>query len=370
MGKKADGQPWAELWMGDHPKAPSRVLDAEGQESGDLAELIAADPDAALGEKHRKRFGPRLPFLFKLLSAAQPLSIQAHPNKQQAEEGFEREQSEGIDIGAAGRNYRDQNHKPEIIAALTPFTAMCGFRSPRKIAGYFHGSGLTVTEALEGGLQHFFHALLHMDDEERRLFVAYVRRWARDAETGSREERLQGRLIRRFLELYPDDPAVAAPLYLHTISLEPGEALYQPAGMLHAYVEGTGIELMANSDNVLRGGLTPKHIDKRELERVLCFRDADPRILRPSKSPGGMLDYPTPIDEFLLSRFDGGHAELSGGAPRILLCLGGRAQVQCDSDGGGLAISQGESLFIPAFCSAELDGEASIYCASLPGGRT
>ncbi|MDR0998871.1 MAG: mannose-6-phosphate isomerase, class I, partial [Treponema sp.] len=247
------GLPWAELWMGVHPGGPSRIGGIT------LGDLIAANPERYLGKPAAKDFGG-LPFLFKLLAAARPLSIQAHPNPEQAREGWERENGKGIPLDAPNRNYKDACHKPEILCALNPFTAMCGFRHPEEIgvllAQCFDGASPSLRGGIEPlysalageePLKAFFNALFALPQETLEELSAY----ARDTALPGGE----GDLVSRFAGLHPGDPGIIAPIYLNLLQLMPGEAIYLPAGVLHAYVHGFAVELMANSDNVLRGGL-------------------------------------------------------------------------------------------------------------------
>jgi len=383
LGVRADGSPWAELWMGSHPGSPSLVSLPAGDVS--LGELIAGDPRRYLGEKTAKRYG-ELPFLFKLLAAEKPLSIQAHPNLAQAGEGFERENRAQIAHNAPHRNYHDPNHKPEIICALTPFTGMCGFRSPGEIARllsvFLTGSaalreGFTpllralempepAAEAESRGsppaqslaLQTFFGTLFSLPREARQALTDFILS-ARD--TGGEWE-----LMREFARQYPGDPAIIAPLYLNVFHLEPGEAIFINAGILHAYIHGFGVELMANSDNVLRGGLTPKHIDVPELMKVLDFTPMRPRIIKPDS---GCFTYPAPCEEFSLSVMRGGAdgesqtANFARNAPAICIVTEGEVSI------GGEVLKQGEAAFIPARGDKDplvLQGNFTLYAASVP----
>ncbi|MFT5130484.1 MAG: mannose-6-phosphate isomerase [Rhodothermales bacterium] len=308
------GEPQAELWMGAHPSAPSRVDDQP------LDALIAEDPQRTLGRDGQ------LPFLFKVLAASRPLSIQAHPSLKQAVAGFARENAAGIPIDAPHRNYRDANHKPEILCALTPFEALCGFRSPAEIVAAF--SELAIPE-LAAALQRF------------------------RANPGD-----FCRFLESVLQLSGDTGHLCVHM-LNRLHLQPGQAIYLPARTLHAYVKGTGIELMANSNNVLRGGRTRKHVDIPELLRVLDFTPSAPTVLCGVRN-GLETQYPCPASEFALSRIDlaDDHyvaPDLHG--PEILLCTSGDL---------GL-ISRGESVFIEACAGPyELSGTGTAFRASLP----
>ena len=297
-------KPQAELWMGAHPKAPSRVLMEKGAVS--LLELIRENAPSILGSSVSDRFEGKLPFLFKVLAAATPLSIQAHPNLEQAQEGFDKEDKEGIPIDAPHRNYKDRNHKPEIICALTPFWALSGFRSPEQMLALLSELNcksleiaLTTFRANPNadGLRRFFKGLLTLSGREREVVIREAVKAALEIANPTNE-------IKWLLALhshYPKDIGILSVMILNLIRLQPGEAISLEAGELHAYLEGVGIELMANSDNVLRGGLTPKHIDVPELLRVLKFTQSEVSVIRPEKSDIGELIYRTPFREFLLS---------------------------------------------------------------------
>jgi mannose-6-phosphate isomerase len=366
--------PQAELWMGAHPKAPSDVF-IEGKFRS-LADEIAATPSDTLGAGVAKAFGNKLPFLFKVLAAAQPLSIQAHPTIAQARGGFARENDLGIAIDAPDRNYRDDNHKPEIICALTPFWALNGFRPPDTIAATLGEMGLSGIDndiaALaarpdEAGLAQFFTALMTMDRDRQRDTVAQAVLFA-----GKRLG--QGDVWDWTLNLneqYPGDIGVLSPFLLNLLRLEPGEAMLLHAGRLHAYLDGVGIELMANSDNVLRGGLTPKHVDVSELLKVLEFEETRIKLLRPDESG----TYPSDVREFQLSVVTPAPDRPYESEPHtdrgieVMICTGGEAVVTDLSDGSRLPVRRGVSFVVPAAVTRyRIDGEATLYRAAVPSG--
>jgi mannose-6-phosphate isomerase len=394
LGFESDGGPWAELWMGSHPGSPSAAVLPSGEIS--LGELIAGDPRRFLGKKAAEQYGV-LPFLFKLLAAGKPLSVQAHPNKAQAREGFDRENRAGLAADAPDRCYRDSNHKPEIICALTPFTGMCGFRNPVEIRRLLEAflnndprspvpspqspssivrEGFTpLLQALEipdtaAALRNFLSALFGLTLEVRQALTEYI--LSADPLITDHYS-----LITNFAQQYPGDPAVIAPLYLNVFRLEPGEAVFLDAGVLHAYIHGFGVELMANSDNVLRGGLTPKHVDVGELMKVLEFSPYNPHIMKPSTGSSSFT-YPTPCEEFSLAVMQRGTSVLSG--PRCGLHGDGDGDVTFTPNGpavcivtdgevsvsGGMILKKGESAFIPADSGPlALQGKFTLYAASL-----
>jgi mannose-6-phosphate isomerase len=390
-----DHIPWAELWMGVHPEGPSKIISPDG-ETEELGELISKNPTEFLGEERAKIFGG-LPFLFKVLAAEKPLSIQAHPSLTQAANGWDRENTIGIPLDSPERNYKDPNHKPEIICALSPFTAMAGFREPREIKAnledFLQNAPLSLVtalsplkEALEGEnpLKTFLQELFSLTPFVRRALGAYAKGTYvhnSSAQNGGQLGLLEKisqyseekKLISQFTKYFPDDPAIISPLYLNLIQLNPGEALYLPAGVLHAYVYGLGVELMANSNNVLRGGLTPKHIDIPELLRVLDFSPFKPEILKGvdeasesthssgSTLPVGEYEYPVPFKEFSLSVIQGGDYIYLETGPSIVLVTQGELKINSAAE---TVLKKGESAFIPAGNNGlKFSGNYTVYAA-------
>jgi mannose-6-phosphate isomerase len=342
--------PEAELWMGAHPGDPSRVDDES------LVDVLTNDPAGQLGEAVVARWNGRLPFLLKVLAAEEPLSLQAHPSAEQAAEGYAREEARGIARDAGNRNYPDPTPKPELLCALTEFHALAGFRDP-------HRSVELLRAVSTPGLGPYVDLLAGEPNRDglRALFTTWITlpQPAIDGllpdlldecvlhvkEHGAFE--LECRTVLELGESYPGDAGVLAALLLNRLVLAPGEAIFLPAGNLHAYLRGTAIEVLANSDNVLRGGLTPKHVDVPELLRVLDFTYGDMAVT--TGSPAGARHlYPTPAAEFELSRLEWTDdsrepVTLRGGAPRILVTIDGALAVS-----GGLSLGRGQSLWIPA----------------------
>ncbi|MEU9407249.1 mannose-6-phosphate isomerase, class I [Streptomyces sp. NPDC048281] len=359
LGTEPSGEPQAEMWMGAHPGAPSRTA------RGTLVEVIDADPKAELGEEAVARFGPRLPFLLKILAAGAPLSLQVHPDLAQAREGYEDEERRGIPVDAPDRNYKDANHKPELICALTEFDGLCGFRAPEQTAELLDGLGVDSLKPYvdllrahpeEAALREVLTAILSADREEMARTVA---------EATAACTRLGGDYApyADIAHHYPGDPGVIAAMLLNRVRLQPGEALFLGAGIPHAYLNGLGVEIMANSDNVLRCGLTPKHVDVPELLRVVRFEAGDAGVLRPEAAPDGEEVYETPIDEFRLSRYvlpEGTAAhDLTLPTPQILLCTAGAVHV------GGYDLAPGRSVFVPAGEKAEVSGAGTVFRATV-----
>lgn len=367
--------PQAELWIGAHPKAPSLVR--VHRRWVPLPELIAADPAGMLGAAAAARFDGQLPYLLKVLAAERPLSIQAHPSRAQAREGFARENRLKIPLDAPHRNYRDANHKPECICALTPFWALSGFRAVPEILARLRpvmaaraAGPLDDLARREGsdGLRAFFTWLMTLPAAQRETLVAAAA--AQAAVLADRDPAFGW--VRRLQVEYPGDAGVLAPLLLNLVCLAPGEALFLPAGELHAYLEGVGIELMANSDNVLRGGLTPKHVDLPELLRVLTFEERKIEVLRPAAAGPCEGRYASRAEEFQLAVLTvDGDRVYSGPARRsveVLLCVEGEGRLGDLAGGGDLALRQGQSALIPAAAGAyRLSGAGRFFKAAVPG---
>ena len=360
LGCAEDGKPWAELWLGAHPSAPSVV----GETRTPLDELIAADPAAQLGTAVTDRFGS-LPFLFKVLAAAAPLSLQAHPSVPQAEAGYAREDAAGIPIDAPNRSFRDRFHKPELICALTDFHALCGFRDPVATLDVLATIDTAALDPIRDrlavfsdvdGLGPLLEYLLTLPATDATALVAPV--VAACGVPGSDRHADVRAMAAALGERYPGDAGVVTALLLNLVHLKPGEALFLGAGNLHAYLGGTGVEIMANSDNVLRGGLTTKHIDIPTLLEVVDARPIEPVVQRPALVRG-IASYDTPVPEFLLDRLDlDGSATVSG--PAILLCTDGAV------DAGSFSLERGAAAWLPAGDGiVELRGRGTVYRAGV-----
>lgn len=343
-----DNLPMAELWMGAHPKSSSKI---EGQDGNlhALRDVIDADKSTLLGDAVAKRFG-ELPFLFKVLCADQPLSIQVHPNKQASEEGYARENAAGIALDAPERNYKDPNHKPELVFALTPFLAMNAFREfsdiialLQPVAGAHTAIAHFLEDPNEARLSQLFASLLNMQGEQKSRALAVLKA-ALNSQQGE-----PWQTIRVISEFYPDDSGLFSPLLLNVIKLNPGEAMFLFAETPHAYLNGVALEVMANSDNVLRAGLTPKYIDIPELVANVKFtpRAADTLLTEPLRR-GSELDFPIPVEDFAFSLHDLNREEstLAQQSAAILFCVEGEATLQ--KEGQTLTLKPGESAFVSA----------------------
>ncbi|MEE1619940.1 mannose-6-phosphate isomerase, class I [Zafaria sp. J156] len=385
LGHDAPGGPEAELWIGAHPGAPS-LAEVPGAAPVPLDRLIEDDPASALGADAAERFG-RLPYLAKLLAADAPLSIQVHPTLARAREGFALEEGAGVDRSAAHRNYKDDNHKPEMIFALTPFTALCGFRPADESAALFEllagrvpepaaGAARRTAGLLRGGrLREAFTGLLEAPDDVVALVGASA---AASAGAGPHDAGLAE--LPRLEAAYPGDPGVLVSLMLNLVELEPGQAICLPAGNVHAYLRGLGVEVMASSDNVLRGGLTAKHVDIPELLDTVDFEALPVPFVEAGTTELGQEVYSPGFDEFVLQRIvfaaaPGVDAMADDDVPLLqngpVLVVATAGSMVLDSPRGDLVLERGGSVFVPA-CEAPVvvkhhgPGPAEAFAVTLP----
>jgi len=367
IGQAPDAKPWAEQWYGAHPLGDSPTPDG-----ATLSEHLAQQQDQ-LGKAALMTFGRRLPFLMKILSAASPLSLQAHPTRQQAREGHARESLLGVPLGAPERSFKDDWPKPETIVALTSFEALVGFRDPVRTAQLFEDLG--VGDALASvigplrdrdgspALQEVFLDVLSLDD--RRHLVDEVLGAAVNHLDAPGELGLFARTAVEIDEYFPSDPGILAALLLNRFSLEPGQALALAPGVMHSYLRGCCIEVMANSDNVLRGGLTAKHIDVDALLHVVSFAPTPAEVLLPSGSDGTYI-YPTSFEEFelwLLQPTDGSPLQV----PRSdsgRICLVASGSFELSSDGDPVVLKPGKAVFIGAEEAIVARGEGQLFVAA------
>jgi mannose-6-phosphate isomerase len=375
------GGPLAEIWMGAHPLAPSTAI-VDGAKVG-LDELIRREPLEALGANVLEKLGNSLPFLFKVLSAGTPLSIQAHPSKRRAQLGFERENLGGIPVDAPERNYRDPNHKPEMAVALTRFELICGFRPVIEIIENMRlvarGEFEHALERLERDpsrveLSVFFYGLISADERVRDQLLATASKGIAAAlESGKvpTGRELSFRWVLRIMEFFPNDIGAILPLILNHIVLEPGQAVFIGPGELHAHLAGTCLEIMANSDNVIRGALTKKFVDLPELVSVLSFNPGGVQPVLPSTIAPSEEAYPIFVPDFEISKVSvgkGSRYRRSSRGPEILLCTSGEAEILCPDE--RLALQRGEAAFVAAdACDYELVGGAAdtvVFRASVP----
>jgi len=413
LGRAASGGPEAELWLGAHPASPSRILDPS-QTGGarDLAEWIARDPHAALGLQAAAGGAgePRLPYLMKVLAAEGPLSLQAHPSAEQAREGFARENAAGIPLDAPERNYKDAFHKPELLYALSDrFEALCGFREVTDALADVQRLVDAASSDASAALTAFRDRLAVQADAEQVLRNAVA--WLLESATGIAElvaetveaaarviaqagEASDEPPLRPFATVgtlaagFPGDPGIVLSLLLHRVTLRRGEALYLPAGNIHAYLHGVGVELMASSDNVMRGGLTPKHIDVPELMRVLHFTPLPVPYLPAESHVGDVEIFRPDVPDFQLVhvgrragdadagesgagesgaagvlRADEDAPEIQLAGPAIALCVAGSVRLQ--SPGGQVGLKRGETVYVtPDEASIAIVGDGSVFIAT------
>lgn len=362
--------PEAELWLGAHPGDPAWLETPKGEVS--LLDVLNADPEGQLGPVAHARFADRLPFLVKVLAADEPLSLQAHPSTAQAIEGYQREERLGVPLSSPIRNYRDISHKPELLVALQPFEALAGFRTVARTIELLRALAVTDLDPFidllggqpEGdqsdadGLRALFTTWITAPQPDLDVLVPAVLEGAvHYLHSGADEFAAEAKTVLELGERYPGDAGVLAALLLNRVSLAPGEAIFLPAGNLHTYLHGVGLEVMANSDNVLRGGLTPKHVDVPELLRVLDFTPTTEAALRAATHVDGPeVAYQTPAEEFAVSllTLDGaylGHEvdapsqHCDGNGPQILLCTEGSVTVHAKTR--TLTLHRGEAAWVP-----------------------
>jgi mannose-6-phosphate isomerase len=346
LGREPDGSPWAELWFGAHEGDPSPLPDA----GTTLADVIARDPSGVLGEPTVERFGRQLPFLLKLLAADTPLSIQVHPSRRQAEAGFDAEEQRGPARDAPDRNYRDRNHKPELLCALTPFEALCGFRPVADTVAVLERSGIAELRALIEAL--------HAEKPLRAAFTAAVESEPSVVAAVSAAASPEGPLRPAWLASrhFPGDVGVVVSLLLNHVRLDPGQAIYLGAGNVHAYLQGVGVEIMAASDNVLRAGLTTKHVDVAELQRVTDFRE----LADPLRDPGAD-GFEVPVPDFRLQPVEvAGPVAVAIDGPAIALCTCGAVSA------AGIELAPGRAVFVPGRAlRVQLDGSGTAFVATV-----
>ncbi len=382
LGLDVDGGPAAELWLGAHPVAPSRA--AHDGTATSLVDLVRDDPVATLGRRVQDAYGPRLPYLLKVLAAERALSLQVHPRPHLARAGFNRENAAGVPLAAPECSFRDDQHKPEMIVALTPFEGLASFRRPRQALGLLDGLDGALVGRVRDALGHGRSA-----DAVRRAFELAIRARSsddvaadlertlavvRERAAGTGRPALRGRADAVALQLgeqYPGDPGVLASYLLNVFELAPGEAVFLAPGQVHAYVRGAGVEIMASSDNVLRAGLTHKRVDVDALLECSDFVPAPPPRPVTSRLARGLTTYRVPIREFGLVVGDvlpvDGELPLPGEGPRVVLALGGVLRLRTDAGTDTCTLAAGESVFVPDEAGAlSVSGEGRVTVAYVP----
>ncbi len=401
LGVEQDGEPLAELWMGAHPKGPSSAS-ADGGPSASLADLIRNDPVRMLGQRVLDDYGPRLPYLLKVLAADRALSLQVHPQPHRARAGFNRENREGVPRDSPERSFHDDQHKPEMVVAVSRFEGLSGFRRPVRILELMDGLGgelvAGMRAALEAqpsaaGLRDALTLALHartMPD-----VAADLARTVADVEArlnaGTTSPRADATVV-ALAEQHPGDPGALVSLMLNRVTLEPGESMFVPAGHVHAYLSGCAVEIMSSSDNVLRAGLTTKHVDVESLLGCVTYAPgpaARPRVRRVGAVPatterrdlpeadGGLREYRASISEFALVMGEVGPdaVPLPAEGPRIVLALDGLLELgpaqagESSSRGpvGWTSLRPGQSVFVPHGAGAlVVRGSGHVVVAYVP----
>ncbi|WP_277209690.1 mannose-6-phosphate isomerase, class I [Isoptericola croceus] len=376
LGTAPDGRPVAELWLGAHPSAPSRTAGVP------LHELVRSEPVAMLGRRVSDRFGPRLPYLLKVLAADRALSLQVHPRAHLARAGFNRENRLGIAPGSPERSFHDDQHKPEMVVALTEFDGLAGFRTPRTaldlLAGLDGPLVAQVRAALEadrsptGMRSAFTHLLAARTSSHCPHAVATTVEAVRERlAAGSPSARADATVL-ALADQHPGDPGALASLLLNRVTLDPGEALFLPPGEVHAYLSGLAVEVMASSDNVLRAGLTTKRVDSEALLACASFAPRPPAVPERTTSGthGTVHTYRAPVTEFALTLadLDGTVAvDLPGAGPRVVLCLGGKVELHASAVAEPSALPRGASVFVPHDAgSLRVSGAGHVVCAWVP----
>jgi mannose-6-phosphate isomerase len=353
LGRTPDGRPWAEWWLGAHPSAPSTVGSVPATT---LDRLVGTDPAQMLGSAVRERFGPRLPFLLKVLAVAEPLSLQVHPTAEQARRGYVAERPVGA-IAPEEPLYADEWAKPEMVLALTRFDAFAGLRPPAGVLARLDAlAGVTLATSVDrlradptaAGVGRLVADLLRLPAEDSRAAVAEVRagidQLAQQQAPEAAELAVSARLARR----YPDDPAVVVSVLMNHVVLEPGEAMAVQAGLLHCYTGGLAVEIQGTSDNTLRAGLTAKRVDVDEVLRIID-EAAQPRLVWPTEPAPGLETFHPGSDDFALDRIcvaPESRFVLSGGVPAVVLAMDGTLTLS--TDGAHTELRRGEAVFAPA----------------------
>lgn len=352
LGREPGPEPVAELWFGDHPKGPAPITGT----GNTLADLITDNPAKHLGQETINHFGPRMPFLLKVLDVRQMLSIQVHPDKGTAEAGFAREEANGPDRTAPNRNYRDDNHKPELGVAITDFYLLHGFRPADEIRetlsavpGWAGLLEVLEAEGLAGLYEHVMRADQQTTDRLLQPLADQVKAGQYDR---NQPEFWAQRAVEQYSQGGHHDRGMFSILWFNLVHLRPGQAIFQDAGIPHAYLEGQCIELMANSDNVLRGGLTPKHIDVDELLLNVRFEAVTPNVLEAQEQEEGLWAYQTPAPDFRLhyeKLAAGDELHFTAQGPMVLLLWEGRVKLPetdliLDENNRSVFVAAGEEI--------------------------
>ncbi|KGQ43919.1 mannose-6-phosphate isomerase [Gallibacterium anatis] len=375
LQQQPDGQVYAEWWLGTHPSAASSI-EVNGEQQG-LDHYIAAHP-AVLGEKSQQQFGDRLPYLLKILDVVKPLSIQLHPTKKEAEQGFARENAQGIDLKDPKRSYKDDNHKPEMMIALSDFWLLHGFKTKSAILKtlYARPSLVVLAEKLEQqSLKDFYADVMQSSQTQLAQWLLPIIQHNQVAYHNNEltldnpDYWLLYALEAMAISVDKLDAGLLSFYLLNIVYLKKGEGIFQDAGIPHAYLRGQNIELMASSDNVIRGGLTPKYVDIPELLKIVDCTEIVPKVIAAASKENGYSTYQTPSRDFALSNINftaDYQCNLKSESAEILLVMQG--EITLHNSEQKLTLAQGESAFIEAQTSYILSGEQDGYAiiAKLP----
>jgi mannose-6-phosphate isomerase len=368
-------QPYAEYWLGAHPSHSATI--ELGEQALPLVQLIKEQPALVLGQKVEQQFGP-LPYLLKVLDVKQMLSIQVHPDKASAEVAFEAENNAGVAITAFNRNYKDTNHKPELMVALSDFWLLHGFKPEDRLQEVLSSEpdfDFLLEEFEQKGYEGLYKKVMTMDQQEvnavLKPVVSRILPLYRNGELQKKHEDFwAARAVETFCKGDDYDRGIFSIYFFNLLHLQKGEGIYQPAGLPHAYLEGQNVEIMANSDNVLRAGLTDKHIDITELMKHVRFEATNPHILRARTNEVETV-YKSPAAEFELSRYQlkkGVAQQWQTDGPEILLLLNGRLEITTDDT--RLSLQKGEAAFAiagAAIACIPLE-ESIVFRAAVPTG--
>ena len=364
LGRPPTGAPVAELWLGAHPRGPAMIVGTRR----DLASVIAANPGQLLGPEILARFGAELPFLMKVIAPAKALSIQVHPTREQAEAGFVAEEARGIPRSDPRRNYPDPNHKPEMVCALTAFDAFCGFRPTSGTLRFLEALAVPELAPFEAvlsaadGIRRTFALLLDQEPDRARAIVDGLTRGCERLAAGGGEWSDNANAIVAVAHEFPNDIGVALVALLHYVRLAPREVVFVEPGTVHCYLGGLAVEVMASSDNVLRGGLTPKHVDVPELLAVANFT-AMPRPVRGPHVIDEESWYDPSIPEFQLSIHEFSElTRIPPAGPQVLLCTQGEAYITVGREHRSLP--KGAAAFVAAGHALQLVGRATVFRAT------
>lgn len=368
----AINQPCAEYWMGAHPSASSVLLDQEGEIN--LNQLVKEDPANTINQQVFDRFG-ELPYLFKVLDVKDMLSIQVHPTKAEAEKGFDAEEAAGIPISAPHRNYKDRNHKPEVMVALSDFWLLHGFRSAEslnKILEDVPEFNILIGLYRREGAQALYRFVMEMAQADiNNMLLPLVKRELRRKQDGELDRSMPGWWVSKLFdgqtEITDIDRGVFSIYFFNIVFIEKGSAIFQSAGIPHAYLEGQNMELMANSDNVLRGGLTPKHIDVPELMKHTSCEPVVPNVMKGNDLKNGEIVYPCPVPDFGISRLElnGSGYTSTAASLEILFVTEGGCVINNE-----LTLKTGEAAAVLAGgqYAIETSGACTIFKAFVPQG--